>query len=187
MTAPGSQICVVRLTLGTGSCAPAPARLPAGSYSLTASYGGDYDFGPSASASQAVTVTRATTRVTLAVGRPALILGGEQPESFTARYHRNSPESHREMPPSPSATKIGSIRVCTMPLTSGTGSCMPFPAAGLPSGVYKVTASYPGDPDFLPSASGPATLTVGRSGTTIALKLVASGTLQVYSTVTRPS
>jgi hypothetical protein len=63
-------------------------------------------------------------------------------------------------PPAGKVTvKAGSATLCVITLRSGRGSCT-LTARRLSPGTYRVTAAYPGSPDFAPSASGAKTLKV---------------------------
>jgi hypothetical protein len=63
----------------------------------------------------------------------------------------------------PSAGKVtvkaGSATLCVITLRSGKGWCT-LAARRLRPGTYRLTAAYPGSPDFAPSVSGAKTLTV---------------------------
>jgi hypothetical protein len=50
-------LCTVMLAAGKGSCSPAVSALPAGTYSVTASYGGSTDFSASRSGAARLVVT----------------------------------------------------------------------------------------------------------------------------------
>ena len=63
-------------------------------------------------------------------------------------------------PPAGTVTvKAGSATLCVITLRSGPGSCT-LTARVLRPGTYRVTAAYPGSPDFAPSVSPAKTLTV---------------------------
>jgi len=51
-------VCVLKLASGKGSCRPTATRLKAGTYHLTAAYGGNADFAPSVSAARTLTVLK---------------------------------------------------------------------------------------------------------------------------------
>ncbi|BDM74734.1 hypothetical protein HEK616_82210 (plasmid) [Streptomyces nigrescens] len=132
-------------------------------YVVTASYGGDADFGPTtATAAHTVTAAASTTSIA-AVPNPAV---PGQPVAVTATVAAVAPGGG-----TPSGTVTfdfgdGSPSV-TAPLTNGTATTSHAWAttAGSP---YTLTATYNGDADFTASG-GASTLTVGPGTTTTTL------------------
>lgn len=76
-------------------------------------------------------------------------------------------------PPGTVTVRSGATSVCTITLSSGTGTCAPS-ATLFPAGIRQLTATYGGSADFAVSASATQSLTVGPAATTTALTL-ASG------------
>jgi hypothetical protein len=68
------------------------------------------------------------------------------------------------------ATTPPGTPVCTVALSSGTGSC-PLPPTALPVGTPAVTAVYNGDTNYVPSVSAAAPFTVTRNSTVTSLAL----------------
>jgi hypothetical protein len=65
------------------SCTIAATKLPAGTYQVTASYGGNTDFAASASTPQQLTIGRASSTTALALSRSTVTYGHEQAERLT--------------------------------------------------------------------------------------------------------
>ncbi|MFF4284315.1 Ig-like domain repeat protein [Streptomyces sp. NPDC001633] len=129
-------------------------------YVVTATYGGDADFGPTtATAGHTVTPAASTTAITSA---PNPAVPG-QPVAVSATVAAVAPGSG-----TPTGTVTfdfgdGSLSV-TAPLTNGTATTTHAwtTTAGSP---YTLTATYHGDADFTPSG-GTSTLTVGPGAST---------------------
>ncbi|WP_246531409.1 Ig-like domain-containing protein [Streptomyces bathyalis] len=119
--------------------------LHAGSYTITATYGGDSDFNPS-TGSDTQTVDRAPT-TTVAASLPDPSVFGQE-VAFTATV--------TALPPG-AGTPTGSV---TFTESGGGTAIVPLDASGvatlttdaLTPGTYSGTATYSGDADFAPSA-----------------------------------
>jgi hypothetical protein len=75
-------VCTIKLVAGkgsdaTGSCSLTPTKLPAGGYTVVATYGGSSDFNTSVSGKVSLTVL-APSKTTLTLVAPKVTYGGEQ-------------------------------------------------------------------------------------------------------------
>jgi hypothetical protein len=139
--------CEITLASGAGTCALEESP---GTYTITASYSGDSNYGPaSGSASETVNAATPTVSVTPQAGAEA----GQVSYSFTVAG------------PSGAVTPTGSVTVSDgsnscgpTALVSGSGTCSIDEGAG----VYTVTASYGSDSNYS-TATGSATETVGQT------------------------
>ncbi|MGW8397161.1 beta strand repeat-containing protein, partial [Streptomyces lydicus] len=131
-------------------------------YVVTASYGGDDDFGPT-TATAAHTVTAAASTTSIAVPNPAVT---GQPVAVTATVAVVAPGAG-----APTGTVTvdfgdGSPAV-TAPLTNGTATTTHAWTSAAHS-PYTLTATYNGDADFTPSGcTGTLTVGPGASTTTV--------------------
>jgi hypothetical protein len=76
-------------------------------------------------------------------------------------------------PPGTVTVRSGATPVCTITLSSGTGTCAP-PAALFPAGIRQLTATYGGSADFAASTSATKSLTIARAATQTGLALSAA-------------
>jgi Bacterial Ig-like domain (group 3) len=156
-------LCTVTLKAGRGSCAVPARKFAPGPVSVTASYGGASGFAASVSAARSFTVIRAATRTRLALSAAKITHGREGSERLTVT-----------VVPRYAGTASGTVTVtaagtsaCVIKLSKGRGSCA-LSASRLNPGTYHLTAHWPGNADFTPSASAsasasaPVTLTVIR-------------------------
>lgn len=164
------------MTLGTGPVVNGIASLTfsfpaAGTYSVIASYSGDSNNAPSASAAVSITVARVASSTS--IGLPSPTPGANQPTSFLASVGGYNP----------SGTLTFSIAGTTIGTIALSNSVATFPYAFPAAGTVVVTATYSGDvanlpssttdtvtvqvPNFIFSAPGAvATITAGQSATT---------------------
>jgi large repetitive protein len=175
VTAGSTTLCTLTLsssgTEGSGSCnIPTATYLAVGSYEISASYSGDWEYAAADFNDAAgLAVDQQTSTTSLTLSSPGAINGQEQNETLSVRV---SPESEG----TPTGTVVlseSSTVLCTIPLSSGAGSCS-LSSSQLPVGTYSITAAYGGDPEFAASASAAQSLTVGTDGTTTTLS--ATGT-----------
>ncbi len=145
----------VELSAGQASCTVAATRLPAGTWHLTASYGGSTGLAPSTSAARTLTVARAAAKVTLSLSAARVIYGQERSERLTVRVTGQ----YAGMPAGKVTVKSGKVTVCTITLASGRGSCA-LAARKLPVGTRTLVAVYSGSSDFTGAASTRKTLKV---------------------------
>ena len=182
LTAGTTALCTVTLTAGTGSCQLAsPTLVPAGSYTVVASYGGDTNFTGSG-AFGFLTVSQAATAAAVSFTPSSLTVGAETAGRFTPTL---------TLTPSPNGTPSGLVTVtatatatdvatalCSMAAGSATGatSCSPASTTLLAPGTYTVSVAYPGDQNFGASsgaAAGPLTVTQAPTSA-LSLSLTAS-------------
>lgn len=149
-----SETCHGTLTNGAGSCGLAIGAL--GTYSLTASYGGNYILlGSSVTETHTVVKDNSSTEITAVNPDPSII---GQP--FTVTYAVTSPFG--QPTGKVTVTASNSLESCTGDLTNTTGSCsLTLDAIG----AYTLTATYDGDSIFNPS-SGTRPHTVSKIDTT---------------------
>ncbi|MFM2106097.1 MAG: hypothetical protein RL338_1129 [Chloroflexota bacterium] len=150
-------------SLAPGACA-LTIGLPAGSRSIVASYAGDTNHAGSISSVIAATIARATTTTALAVAG-----GGSygSPISFTATVTPAS--STGTVTFASGGTVIGT---CVLGETTA-GTCR-LTRNDLPVGSYAVTATYPGDPNHVGSASASVATEVAILATTTAIAVSAN-------------
>jgi hypothetical protein len=152
----GAVYCTAVIVNGKGSCA-LPGFWDAGRYKITASYSGDSNYAGS-TATQYLTVVRAKTSTSLTLSKATITYGRETAEKMTVTI---------SAPTQNSATgkvtiRAGQTTICVITLKPGNqsnGSCT-LKAAQLRPGTYHLTASYPGDFDYVGSASSLKTLKV---------------------------
>jgi hypothetical protein len=124
--------------------------LPTGVDSITASYAGDSNYTSTSSTPVAVTVNKATPKVTLASSASTIAAG--KPVTLTATLSRTGT--------SPSGTVTfysGTKALGTATLKSGVAK---LTVTTLADGKDSITASYPGDVNYLPATSAAVTVTV---------------------------
>jgi hypothetical protein len=153
----GTAVLCGNLTLAAGraACTVPATRLPAGTWQLTASYSGSPGLAASTSAAQALTVAKATAKVTLALSAARVIYGKEQAERLTVRVTGQ----YGLTPAGKVTVKSGKTTVCTITLTSSRGRCT-LAARKLPAGTRTLMAVYSGSGDFTGAASTKRTLKV---------------------------
>ena len=168
VTSGPTTVCTITLAAGTGTCSPAAAQLPAGTYQLTAAYNGSGNFTGSASAARNLTIAKAATTTALSLAPAKETYGDEQTEQVSVTV--SSPGG---TPDGTVTVTSGATTVCTITLAAGPGTCSPA-AAQLPAGTYQFIATYNGSASFTGSASAAQTLTVARATTTTVLSLSAA-------------
>jgi hypothetical protein len=149
---------------GTNNCAISAADLPAGSYNVEASFnpGSNVDFNSASSDPVNLTISRAGSTTGFTRSAAKVTFGREKSEhlrvsvqsliagtlsgSVTIRAHM----AHHK-----------AVTVCKITLSAGAGSCT-LKAKALKAGKYTLTASFPGDVDFAPSAAPSKVLTVKK-------------------------
>ena len=174
-TAGATTLCTATLANGSASCSPTTGTLLApGAATITATYSGDGNFTPPATApTKAWTITKAVAVLSTGVSTSTVIYGNESQAVFSATVA--SPGSGT--PTGTVTFKQGSTTLCTVTLTNGTGTCTPAAAALAASGsAYSVTATYvPGaDPNFSAPAAQTVLLTVSKASTTATLSIAPS-------------
>jgi hypothetical protein len=130
-----------------------------GSYSFTASYPGDADFTASHTATTVVTA-RAKSSTTLTLSAPSVTYGNEKSLSLAVTV---APQ-FTGIPDGVVIIRAGQTRLCTVILSSGTGTCSPRSDTVLRAGKFRLAATYAGSADFLRSSTD-ATLRVTKAKT----------------------
>jgi hypothetical protein len=108
------------------------------------------------------------THTVLVAGSSSVTYGDESPERFTATVTSS-------LTPAPTGTVVvsaGSVTLCTIALSGGTGSCSPA-ATSLAAGSYMVLGNYSGD-DTHDGSTGGTSITVGTATTATSLASLAS-------------
>jgi hypothetical protein len=163
---------------GSGTCAIGNTDLPVGSYTASATYGGDGDLNGSPLAATApLSVVKDSTTTLLSATPSTNAYGDEAATSFAVAVSTGNGE------PIPAPGE-------TVTVTVGPASCVatmsPFPNGGLgtcqitntdlAAGTYTASATYGGDSDLDASATpGTAGLTVGQDGTTTSISATPAG------------
>ncbi|HYD42820.1 MAG TPA: Ig-like domain repeat protein, partial [Anaeromyxobacter sp.] len=153
-----ATMCTATLSGGAGACSA--STLGVGSHELTASYGGDASFAPSASAATTLTVGKGAAGVALAVAPGAPVSG--EPVTWTATVTATAPSSG-----TPSGTvelRDGETLLCAITLSGGAGAC----TRALGAGRHTISATYGGSASFeTASSSGELTVAKGTSRVSI--------------------
>jgi hypothetical protein len=164
----GSTSCVATLTAaapgGTGSCAIGHSDLAPGSYTASATYGGDGDLQASPTAATAAfAVTQAVATTTLSMPASALY-GGETSQVFTVNVTGTG-----GTPTGTALVTSDQGPLCTVTLSGGAGSCA-LSATQVDAGTFtNVVAKYSGDANFAVSGSSPHSFVVSPDSTATAL------------------
>jgi photosystem II stability/assembly factor-like uncharacterized protein len=175
----GTSVGSGTLSSGTATFNYNPNALVAGTYSITAQYGGDTTFTGSSSSPQSLTVqTIAPTTTTLTLSPTSVNVGSSGPLVITAKV----------APTTGTGTPTGSVNffvnggtsVGSGTLSSGSAT-FNYTPSGLAAGTDNVTATYLGDSHFATSTSSPQTLsvqdfTITANSTTITVTDGQSGT-----------
>jgi hypothetical protein len=144
-------------TINNGTASFATSTLNAGVHSITASYGGDTNYGPAVSAPLSQTVNKAT---------PVLPIPVPSTNSPTV----GSPVTITEtVPPGvsgPVTFSNGSTPIGTAPIVGGVAT---ITVSNLPLGTDQITASTPGDANNNPAISPPVSVTVVKTAPTVAV------------------
>jgi Bacterial Ig-like domain (group 3) len=148
-------ICVITLRSARGMCSPSPARLGTGRHKFTALYGGSGDVTSSASAARTLLVARASSGSTLSLSAVNVTYGSEGSEKISVKV---SPR-YTGTPGGTVTVKANGATLAVIRLRSGTGSYT-LSTKRLAVGGYSLAATYSGNADFGPSASGKRSLTV---------------------------
>jgi hypothetical protein len=149
-----------------------PIQLSAGTHSIIAVYSGDNSFTGSTSATDTVTVTKASTTTTVAANPSSVVPGGKVALTATV----NSPSNATSPSQEPTGTvqffnggiafgtPVTVVGSTTSPTAQATAT---IPAAALPNGQDQITAQYSGDSNFSRSTSVAITVSVGVPGITL--------------------
>ncbi len=132
--------------LSNGTVAFATSTLSVGNHSITASYGGDANFAPSASAAVNQTVNKAATTTGITASANPVSTGED--ELFTATVAIVAPGAGS--PTGIVTFSEGNTTFATPPLISNKAT---FNTSTLGAGNHAIRATYSGDSDFLGSAA----------------------------------
>ncbi len=166
VSAGATTLCTISLPLNS-SCSTVtgtPLGVPGSPYALTATYGGDANFTGSADTSKSLTVNQATTTTTLSLSSDTVAFGSEHSVTFTATV---TPQFAGSSPSGVVTVATDAATLCTITLPATTCHTADDPLA--PSGTaYSVSASYPGDTNFIGATSTASSLTItGGTSTTV--------------------
>ena len=143
---------------GQGTWTLRDTDLSPGNWRLSAVYLGNGSFASASSASQVLTVTKATPSTRLTLSRTAVSYGHENSEALSVA---ESSGISGWVPAGRVTIKAGKTTLCVMALSvsTGKGSCR-LSSTRLRAGAYQLVASYSGDTHFTPSSSAPKTLRI---------------------------
>jgi hypothetical protein len=137
------------------SCTMPATELPPGAYQVTASYGGDTNFTGSVSSQQPLTISPASSTTGLKLSSATVTYGGEKSEHLKVSVTSGVAGTVTgKVTIKAKAAHHTAVKVCTITLTNGAGSCT-LKDKALKAGKYSLTAAFAGDSSFAPSA-GPA-------------------------------
>ena len=162
--------------LVTDGVAQTMVTFPAGTHSITATYGGDADFLSSASATpfEVTVIAPAVSTATSLTGAPSAAEEGD-PVELTANVSAVLPALARSSDPIPTGTVEfleGTTSLGTATLDDGTAS---LTLTSLAPGTHRITARYPGGDGFEASESeDPFTVTITARPMSIASRTTVS-------------
>ena len=153
-----TTLCTLMLSGGRGSCTLSATELPAGTYGLVATYGGNTNFKGSISAQVALAVAKATSRTTLGLSAAKVTYGHEGAIRLSVRV---LPQYSGSKPTGTVAVKASTRTLCVIRLSAAKGSCR-LSAKRLRVGTYRLAATYRGNVNFKGSISAKKKLIVMR-------------------------
>jgi hypothetical protein len=170
---------------GSGVATYTTTTLAPNTYSLTASYGGDTNFGTSTSPAQPLTVNAIGTSTALSITPGATFAG--QTVTFTAQI---TPASGTSIPTGTVTFLNGGNTLGTAPVNAA--GVATFTTSTLTAANYSVTAMYGGSADFSTSTSSPMGLTINalvNTGTMLSASSnsVVSGTSVTFTAKVAPA
>ena len=145
-------------TLASGKATFSTPALPPGPHSITATYNGSTDFNSSASAVLVQTVSRVTTRTTLASSPNPSVFN--QSVTFTTTVISVAPGTGT--PVGTVTFKDGAAGLGTRTLVAGKAT---FSTAALTPGTHSITVVYNGSTNFATSTSAVLPQTVNKAST----------------------
>ncbi|MGO9101642.1 MAG: Ig-like domain-containing protein [Mycobacterium sp.] len=151
-----TKLCTLTLSGAKGSCTLSAKKLPAGTYSLVATYGGSTNFAGSTSTKETLTVAKATSKTVLKLSVVKVTYGAEQILHLSITV---SPQYSGATPTGKVTVNESSTTLCLITLSSGKGSCTLQPRK-LKAGIYSLVATYGGSTNFAGSTSSKETFTV---------------------------
>jgi uncharacterized membrane protein YecN with MAPEG domain len=162
-----TTLCAFALSSGKGSCVLTARSLGTGTYSLVATYAGSGGVYGSTSASETLTVIKATSKTVLRLSDSQVTYGDEGVEHLSVTV---SPEFAGTTAYGSVTIKESTTTLCGFVLSSGKGSCV-LTARSLGAGTYHLVATYAGNADVNGSTSAKVTLTVVKATSKTVLKL----------------
>ncbi len=180
---PGTYLCTAFVNGGggnpsTGNCFINDTTLIAGPYVLSAVYGGDNNYTGSSSAPQELTVNQVTSQMEAFPVPGYALYGAENGNFFIVGVGGNTNNGNATGSVSITANGVNLVAPGTCSAGNGGGNpCFIDSAAALPASPtpYIVTASYPGDANFLP-ASTTAQLSIFAATSSVVLNVSAAST-----------
>jgi hypothetical protein len=151
-------LCSASLSLGALKCTLLARQLAAGTYHLTATYGGSVDFYGSTSASAPLLVAKEPVRTAFKLSTGKIAFGHEQLETVSVTV---SPAFLGATPTGKVTVRRGSVALCVITLSKAKGSCK-LSRDKLAAGSYRLSAAYGGNADFAAATSTKRTLTVTK-------------------------
>lgn len=158
---------VVALSSGAADSSALPTTLLAGSYSVTAVYGGDANFNTNTSSTLTQTINQSGSSVALTspVANPSIY--GQSGVTFHAVASAVAPGSG--MPTGTVQFKTNGVNFGgAVTLSSGAADSSALPTT-LSVGSYSITASYNGDANFGTSTSGTLNQTINKAASSAAI------------------
>jgi hypothetical protein len=169
-TSTGTQTALATVGLNGGYAATVSlSSLAPGSYTITATYGGDTNYAGSTTTSSTTVVTSATTTLTFTTPPPATAIF-EQPVIVTVAVAVLTTSSGTPIPPGGFVT-FTATPTTGAPISLGavavSGGQASVSLSSLPPGSYTITATYSGDANYAAATvSDPETVT--QATTTLA-------------------
>lgn len=151
-------------TVSGGSAALALTTLSSGVHRVLATYSGDVNYSTSSSVAQNIIVLSPTT-TSLAISAAAI--DATQPETLTATIALTGGSSTSPTGTVAFADQRGSLGTSTVTAGVATISLTTLPVA-----THRITATYGGDANFLPSTSAPQSVVVTLASQTIAFPAI---------------
>ncbi len=159
----------VQVPEDTGSCAPTPGVIPAGTYTVTAVFPGEAtSLVGSTSTPATLTVESAPTATTLRLSRHTTSYGNESDEVFVASV--TEPSAGGSLVTGTVTLMSGREALCAATLNQGIAKCK-LTQAQLAVGSHSIVAEYGGAASLVPSASAPVPMLVDKGLTTSVLSL----------------
>ena len=143
----------------------------AGRCVIGANQAGDADYLAATQVHKTITVSMATTKVTLKLSGRKVTYGEEQTELFSVIV---LPQYSGTTPTGTVTIKASARTLCVIKLVSGAGSCRPLSTRELEAGTYHLIGTYSGSTNFYTSSSVKETLIVAKATSKTVLKLSAT-------------
>ncbi|MHB8329705.1 MAG: beta strand repeat-containing protein, partial [Acidimicrobiales bacterium] len=161
VTAGETGLCTITLSGGTGSCVLPDFALAGGSYgNIVGTFSADGNYSASASGSQSLVVSPATSGASLSQSDSTPVFGSENSDTMsitvTGASGGAAPTGTLSMEDAATGTVICQVDTLTPSGSTATGRCAPS-ASQFPAGTSftTVTATYNGDGNYATSSSAP--------------------------------